>query len=133
MELLDIVMLALQHIRDVHWCIDLDGILIRLESILQCLLWVEPFFMPSDNFTTLLSAVSDMISEIKSSLLEQSLIRCPGRPRLDISENQLSIFLEQEFTQVEIAQMFGCSPKTIHRRIIQFRLSSYIQYSMHIF
>lgn len=126
-QVLDIIQVALQHIKDVEWSGDLDGILIRLESILQCLLWIEPLFLTSANFTTLQSAVSDMVSHVNSAVSER---RCPGRPRLDISEVQLSNYLEQEFTQIEIAQIFGCSPKTIHRRIIQFGLSYFIQYSI---
>ena len=42
---------------------------------------------------------------------------------------QLSNLLEQEFTQVEIAKMLGCSPRTIHRRIVEFGLDRFIQYS----
>ena len=37
--------------------------------------------------------------------------------------------LEQEFTQVEIAKMLSCSPRTIHRRIVEFGLDRLIQYS----
>lgn len=126
----DVVHVALQQIKEnVQWCEDLDGVSVQLETILQSLTWVQPCFVASANFTTLVSAVSDMISLVNSATLEQHFVRRPGRPRLNISELQLSNLLEQEFTQVEIARMLGCSPKTVHRRIVEFGLDRFIQYS----
>ncbi len=52
-----------------------------------------------------------------------------GRPPLNISKVQLSVLLELEFTQVEIAKIFGCSSKTIHRRVLQFGLDQFTSYS----
>ncbi len=132
-EFLDSVEDALQQTREASQCYgDLDGVLIRLDTILQCLTWVEPIFTLSTNFSSLLSAVSDLIIEIQSVIFEQSFrFRCRrGRPRLNISEAVLSGFLEQEFTQVEIAEMFSVSTRTIHRRILEYGLSHFIQYSV---
>ena len=108
---------------------DMDGAVIRLDGLLQSLTWVEPLFMPSINFSNLLSAVSDMICHIHSAIVEQSTFHRRGRPLLDIPEDVLSNFLEQEFTQVEIAKMLGCSAKTVHRRIVVFGLSRHTQYT----
>ena len=51
---LDMVQEALQQVRDatgycedLNGIQDLDGILVRLDSIFQCLTWVEPVFAPS--------------------------------------------------------------------------------------
>ena len=127
---LDLVQVSLQRVRDGLGCCndDLDGLLIRLDAIFQCLMWVEPVFLPSTNFSNLLSAVADMIGHVQSAIWNQNL-RGRGRPSLNISERALSSLLEQEFTQIEIAQIFGCSAKTIHRRIVEFRLSRLIQYT----
>ena len=76
----------------------------------------------------LMSAISDMVSLVTDDQ-DQCFRRWPGRPRLRISEMQLSNLLEQEFTQVEIAKMLSCSPRTIHRRIVEFGLDRLIQYS----
>ena len=83
-------------------------------------MWVEPIFTPSVNFSNFLSAVSDMISHVHCTILEQSFHPHKGRPRLSISEAALSAFLEQNFTQVEIAKMLCvyCT-NTVHRRIIE--------------
>jgi hypothetical protein len=127
---LDGVHIALEQVNEkVQWCEDLDGVLIRLEAVLRCLIWVEPFFSSVPDFGFLLSSVSDMVSHVHSAILEQHLTRCPGRPRLNISEVQLLNLLEQEFTQVEISRMLGCSARTIRRRIIEFRLDHFTHYS----
>lgn len=127
---LDVVEVALQQVGDAsRFCGDLDGVLIRLDKIMQCLTWVEPIFLPSASFSNLMSAVSDMIIHIRSSILEQNLIRCRGRPPICIPEQALSTLLEQEFTQVEIAKMLGCSAKTVSRRMAEFGLSRFAQYT----
>lgn len=120
---------ALQQVRAaIGLCDDLDGLLIRLDSIFQCLVWVEPVFLPSTNFSNLLSAVSDMIDHVHLRISDQEY-RGRGRPSLNIPECALSNLLEQDFTQVEIAKIFGCSAKTIHRRIAKFGLMHFIRYT----
>lgn len=126
---LDVVQAALQQVRDgLRSCHELDGVLVRLDTILQCLSWAEPVFVPSVNYTNLLSAVSDMID---STIWDQNRLVLPqrGRPPLNISEQALSGLLEQQFTQVEIGHILGCSAKTVHRRIVEFGLSPLIQYT----
>lgn len=120
---------ALQQVRDNHSEDDLDGVLIRLDTVFQCLTWVEPLFSPSVHFSNLLSAVSDMISYIHSAIQDRDLSRHRGRSPLNIPEHALSSLLEQEFTQTEIAEILGCSAKTVHRQIIKYGLSGLISYS----
>lgn len=127
---LDAVSVALQEVRRaLQLCGDFDGVLIRLEALLRCLLWVEPVFSLSAHFSALLAAVSDMISCVESSIMEEKDLRHRGRPQLNISEAVLSRLLEQDFTQVEIAKILGCSTKTIHRRTVQFGLHHFIEYT----
>lgn len=131
-EFLDVIQVALEEVRDAVGCCgdaDLDGVLVRLDVIFQCLVWTEPVFLPSRNFSNLTSAVSDMIGHVQTALLEEESGRHRGRPQLNIPEPVLSLLLEQEFTQVEIAHVFGCSTKTVHRRIVEFRLSGLVSYS----
>ena len=77
----------------------------------------------------MIAAVSDIACLVHSAILDECLTKPPGRPRLNISEVQLLEFLEQEFTQVEIARMFGCFSKTIDRRITDLGLTCFAQYS----
>ena len=130
---LDAVQEALQQVTEVAELRseDMDGVLIRLDVIFQCLASVEPVFLPSVNFSNLLSAVSDMIFHVQSAICDSDLSQRPGpgRPALNISEHVLSSLLEQDFTQVEVAKIFGCSTKTVRRRIVEFGLSDSIQYT----
>ena len=120
---------ALEQIKkNIEWDGDFDGVIIQLETIFQSLVWVQPLFEASANFMGLMSAISDMVSLVANDQ-DQCSRRWPGRPRLLISDMQLSNLLEQESTQVEIAKMLSCSPRTIHRRIVEFGLDRLIQYS----
>lgn len=48
---LDAVQIALRRVRNaLLLCGDFDGAAIRLEALLQCLLWVEPVFSQSSTF-----------------------------------------------------------------------------------
>ena len=130
LELFDQIQAALHQVREaVQQGDDLDGVLIRLETVHRCLTRIEPVFTSVDGFSGLLAAISEMIECVESAFLEQD---CPrrGRPQLKISEFQLSSLLEQDFTQVEIAQILGCSTKTVHRRLVQFGLSHFVQYAV---
>jgi len=99
---LDSVQKALTQLWEAYSCCeDLDGVLIRLDIILQCLLRVEPIFTLSVKYSNLWCAVSDMITHVHS-ILEQNFHSHRVRPQLSISEAALSAFLEQDFTQVEV-------------------------------
>ena len=45
-----------------------------------------------------------------------------------ISEQELIELLQLQFTQTEIANMYGCSHRTVRRRIAQFGLEEFIRY-----
>lgn len=130
---LDAVQIGLQEARRVFQLSgDFEGALIKLESLMQCLVWVEPVFSPSPHFSALLISVSEMIYCMESSLFsteDSKTLRTRGRPQLAISESALSYLLEQEFTQVEIAEILGCSTKTVHRRIIQFGMNQFVTFT----
>ena len=128
---LDVMQEALQRVSDTWNELDgdLDGILIRLDSIFQSLVRVEPLLSPSTSYSNLLTSVSDMIVHAQSTFSDQILCQHRGRPAFDIPEHVLVNLLEQEFTQVEIGQILGCSARTVHRRIVQFGVSHMTQYS----
>ena len=131
---LDMIQGVLQRVVDTTHCLnhelecELDGILVTLDSVFQSLVWVEPIFS-STSYSNLLTAVSDMINHIQSTVSDPALHRCRGRPSLNIPEHVLLDLIEREFTQADIAQLLGCSAKTVHRRIVQFGLSCMTRYS----
>ena len=127
--LLDTIQVALVQVKEAcQQGNDLDGVSVRLETVFRSLMWVEPAFMSVDGFGSLLLAVSEMMEYVESVVMDQRDSPLRGRPRLSISPPQLSNLLEQEFTQVEIAQVLGCSTKTVRRRMVQFGLSHISEY-----
>lgn len=54
---------------------------------------------------------------------------CPGRPTLQIPEEQLTFLIENNFTVPQIADMLGVSLRTIRRRMSEYGLSIRRQYS----
>lgn len=70
--LLDGVEDALQRVKNsVQQSDDLDGAFIRLEATFSCLVWVEPVFESLVGFSSLLSAVSEMMECVESLFMEQ--------------------------------------------------------------
>lgn len=55
--------------------------------------------------------------------------RCRGGPRIEITEAELLNLLELQFTQAEIAKLYGCSPRTIRRRILDYGLENFVRFS----
>ena len=58
---------------------------------------------------------------------EQLQICHPGRPRIEISENQLHFLVENNFRVKDIASMFSCSTRIIewHLQDLHIQLSDY--------
>lgn len=124
----DVIESSLKRIEeDSHNNSDIDGCFIRLECILRCLQNVQPYFH-SSAFSILLESVGTMIDCLSSTLLESHTNR-PGRPCIQITSNQLEYLLDHQFTQTDIANMFGCSVRTIHRRLVQYNLLSRCEYT----
>jgi len=52
-----------------------------------------------------------------------------GPSSICIRESELRNLLELRFTQVEIAKLFGCSARTVRRRILEYGLQEVIRFS----
>lgn len=72
----------------------------------------------------------DQIRYVRTALLEQienhvhdNSRRVRGRPSLLITAEQVTFYLDHGFKVVDIAKMFGCSRRTIERRMTEFGLS----------
>ena len=52
-----------------------------------------------------------------------------GRPRFDITVEQLRMLIESRFTVPQIADLIGVSPRTVYRRMSESRLSISSTYS----
>ena len=52
-----------------------------------------------------------------------------GRPKLQVSKEQLSFYLEHNFTTPQISEMLAISESTIKRRMREFELQHKMNYS----
>ena len=53
-----------------------------------------------------------------------------GRPKRQIAQGQLVKLLQSHFSVVDIATLFGCSPKTVYRRIHEFGIMAVLHSSL---
>ena len=85
--------------------------------------------MDSDDFELL--AVIDSIRHLAASMMNGLNIDLVSNSRsnygsdLEISEGRLSYFVEQGFCTCDIAAIFGCSRKTIERRMARYGISRF--------
>ena len=63
------------------------------------------------------------LESIFESYQRETQTRGRGRPKLSITEEQLLHLLQSHFTLCDIAALFGCSVRTIHRRVTEFGLA----------
>ena len=102
---------------------DLDGAILSLENIVQRLLHLHPLLHNSEYYVSAVDSVNRMIEGLKAIEEDkQRMLRRRGRPALSITVQEITNLLELDFTQVEIAKLYGCSARTIRRRILQFEL-----------
>ena len=76
---------------------------------------------PADERFLVIDAVRE-VGRAVSAERERSAVRL-GRPEIVISEGKLSYLVEQGFRTKDIANMFGCSRRTIERRMNRYQLS----------
>ena len=69
--------------------------------------------------------VIDMLRNLALLMKSESrgYVNKHGRPKLDIGEEQVSFLVEQGFRTKDISEMFGCSRRTIERRMNEYELS----------
>ena len=108
-----------------------NWVILVLENILQQVIALQPLLcmqVPgisevAENIKTLI----EVLNGIEDQLQRQS--RCRGRPAIRITEHELCNLLELHFTQVEIAKLFGCSTRTVRRRILEYGFQEVIRFT----
>ena len=113
----------------------LEGLLL-LETLLTYVVQIES--LGATLHPTAMGALNDLIDatrELTQSAEElvdrqrrlhgQQLRR--GRPKLQITEDQLRELLQAHFSVVSIAQLFSCSTKTIYRRLHEYNMVGVLQ------
>ena len=104
---------------------DIDGLLLCTESILDDILIEYDILHTAGDVDLLIKQVTDI------HMFLENRNRKPhrGRPRIDVSEEQLASLLCFQFKIADIATMLQVSPSTISRRILEFGLSDALEYS----
>ena len=112
---------------------DLDGTILALENILQRLIILQPFLavdFPGINQVIYnIRNLVDELKEMEDQIFRNHHGRCRGRPKILITEHELQNLLELKFSQVEIASLYGCSARTVRRRILSFNLQEMVEFS----
>lgn len=111
----------------------LEGLLLAAEALVSYLLDIEVLTRTEFSAGTLLATVSGVLEKtnefvvclegIFESYQRETQTRGRGRPKLSITEEQLLHLLQSHFTLCDIAALFGCSVRTIHRRVTEFGLA----------
>ena len=105
-----------------------EAIFRTIDHVLRCAILLEDHIDGGTLFV-------DEVRAIESAFREQRELgiihrrRSRGRPCLAIGVEQLSFFVQHGFKIADIADMFGCSRRTIERRMGQFGISIRESYS----
>ncbi len=91
--------------------VDLLGIAVQFEFI----------FVDGDDIVSkeIQALIEYAVSEYEEELRREGRKK-RGRPCIDIYEDQLQMLIGNGFKVTEISRMFGCSRRTIQRRIVEF-------------
>lgn len=110
-----------------------ERILESAEQNLQDVVFLEPV-LPDGG--SIVRAINDVVCFMRHECEAlqapqdcQLAHRSRGRPRCDLSKEQLLFLLEHGFSQTAMGTMLGCSTRTIRRRITEFNLEPFLAFS----
>ena len=108
----------------------IDGLLLEAERLLRSIVYVIDIMTHSESEKLLneISAIYLSLEDEKRHLQRPSSTS-RGRPRIEISEEQLSTLLAFDFKIESVANMLQVSTKTIRRRIVQYGLEEDADFS----
>eukprot|EP00794_Sanderia_malayensis_P002431 gene2431-2796_t len=108
----------------------LDYLIVQLDRVLSLVQRCVHFYgIPPEIETCLLRArqymqeYADRKDEVKPRGNTFQTTGCRGRPKINIAEDQLQLYLDYRFTLTTIATIFSVSTKTIQRRISECKLA----------
>ena len=85
------------------------------EQVLQYLVLIEEF-LPEEG-GLLVSNIQNLLLLMESDLQQSTYLRRRGRPEIPIQKDQIGFLKDEGFKIADIASMFGCSRRTIERRL----------------
>ena len=119
-----------------HDCDTLDYTIFRLDWVLNVL----ARYLDTEGTGAINARVIDLVCEAREAVINADHSRgafqagCifngqPGRPKLNVPQEQLQFLIERRFNTTQIASLLGVSPRTIERRLREHNLNISTSYS----
>ena len=119
-----------------HDCDTLDYTIFRLDWVLDVL----ARYVDTEGTGAIDARVIDLVCEAREAVINADHSRgafqagCiftgqPGRPKLNVPQEQLQFLIERPFNTTQIASLLGVSPRTIERRLREHNLNISTSYS----
>ena len=106
-----------------------EAMLLTIDQLLRSVVHIAGDIEEGDVLLNQLRHVrAAIVEQVETRLIENNR-RVRGRPSLLITAEQLAFYLDHDFKVVDIAKMFGCSRRTIERRMMEFGMSSRDKYT----
>ena len=103
----------------------IEGLLLKADRIVRWVIGIATYIEGDDLLHSVVA-----IREALSNSMESSYHQIHrGRPSLPIEESHIQFYVEYNFTVGQIADMFGCSKRTIERRMQQYGIRLRERYS----
>ena len=125
-EVLDELVSGIQYLQNNH-SNPTEELLELCEVLLEIAVLIDPF-VPEDDGITIIRDFQSILSLVRADYDKLSyfqVIRSVGRPALQIHESQLKFLIDNNFKVSDIAGLFGCSTRTIQRRMRELGIESY--------
>ena len=98
-----------------------------VDVVVETALAIEPYLLDGQSLVSQCIQVCDAVSVLHETQQEQ--VVCRDRPRISITEEQLRYFVEHAFKVCDIAYLFGCSKRTVERRLQEYGIVRECRYS----
>ena len=98
-----------------------------VDVVVETALAIEPYLLDGQSLVSRCIQVCDAVSVLHETQQEQ--VVCRDRPRISITEEQLCYFVEHAFKVRDIAHLFGCSKRTVERRLQEYGIVRECRYS----
>ena len=109
---------------------DIDGLSLEAERLLRDMVFIASL-LPSRVGEALIDAIVQVYICIDNQMeMEKRPNGSVGRPCLQVSEEQLSLLLSFRFRISDIAKMLQVSTSTVKRRIVQYGLEEFANFTM---
>lgn len=102
--------------------VDVDALLRESDRLVRYALALQPHVPDGDSLLSELQHVRSAV-EREKEVRQEMVVRRRGRPLVLVSEEHLLFYLQHGFKICDIASLFGCSRRTIERRMHDCGLS----------